>query len=140
MVSALSPSSDPASPHAQEHEHVDVEIESDTEGDHYGDYSTRMDELFSDPDEDETSTDGATRSRSQSLDFSGASYRQHLRDVLGSEHSLSEVGDGEEEEEETEDEREAERSFTIDSLQLDHLTVPQTVSRPHVYLAFQRLT
>lgn len=76
-----------------------------------------MDELF---EEDESST--TTRSRSQSLDFSNETYGHHLRDVLGSEHSES--LDGEDEEEEIE----MEIPLTIDSLQLDHLTVPQTVS------------
>jgi hypothetical protein len=126
----MAASSSPASPKNDLDESAS---DSGTEGEHYGDYSTRMDELFSDQnDEDGSETSGVYHSRSQSLDVTAASYRDRLRDVLGSEHSES--GDFEDDEAE----EEVERSLIhepIDSLQLDHLTVPQTVSRPRVYLS-----
>ena len=113
---------------------------SDTEEedqDHYGDYSTRMEELFSDRDDEEgSSIDGATHSRSNSLNVSSASYGTQLRDVLGSEHSGDDMLE-EEEELEVEGSLLHPDDFLIDSL---HLTVPETVSCPRVYLTITFLS
>ena len=50
--------------------------------DHHGDYSTRMDELFTDQDEEGSPSHSP---RSGSVEVSKATYREQLRDVLGSE-------------------------------------------------------
>jgi vacuolar protein sorting-associated protein 8 len=104
--------------------------------DNYGDYSTRMEELFSDQtDEEKSPVDYATHTRFNSLDISAASYRDQLRDVLGVEHS-EEDGSDEDEELEVEQSLIHGDELSIDALQLDRSGVPETVSeRPRVSLA-----
>lgn len=58
-----------------EHEHQD----------HPGDYSTRMDELFTDQSEGDEEGSPSQSPRSGGIEVTKATYREQLRDVLGSE-------------------------------------------------------
>jgi len=53
--------------------------------DHHGDYSTRMDELFTDQGEEDEEGSPSQSPRSGSVGVTKATYREQLRDVLGSE-------------------------------------------------------
>ena len=53
--------------------------------DHPGDYSTRMDELFADQDEEDEEGSLSQSPRSGGMKVTKATYREQLRDVLGSE-------------------------------------------------------
>jgi vacuolar protein sorting-associated protein 8 len=60
-----------------EHEHQE----------HAGDYSTRMDELFADQNEGDEEGSPSHSPRSERIEVTRATYREQLRDVLGSEPS-----------------------------------------------------
>jgi hypothetical protein len=53
--------------------------------DHPGDYSTRMDELFADQSEGDEEGSPSQSPRSGRMEVTKATYREQLRDVLGSE-------------------------------------------------------
>ena len=52
---------------------------------HQGDYSTRMDELFTDQGEEDEEGSPSQSPRSGGIEVTKATYREQLRDVLGSE-------------------------------------------------------
>src|SRR6201999_3635533 len=52
---------------------------------HHGDYSTRMDELFTDQGEEDEEGSTSQSPRSGGVGIAKGTYREQLRDVLGSE-------------------------------------------------------
>jgi len=53
--------------------------------DHHGDYSARMDELFTDQGEEDEEGSPSHSPRSEGVEATKATYRERLRDVLGSD-------------------------------------------------------
>jgi len=60
--------------------------------DHPGDYSTRMDELFADQSEEDEENSLSHSPRSEGVEVTKATYREQLRDVLGSETTRDDDG------------------------------------------------
>lgn len=102
--------------------HFGDDDEDNSQGDdvHEGDYSTRMEELFEEGDDDseahEEDEDDFVYTGMDAADTSTSTYRDQLGDVLGSEDEEEEDGD----EDQTE-ELEVEKSLEVHESPQDHL-------------------